>query len=225
MSARLRPLIVSSRNQHKLAELQALLAPLALTVREAAAAGVPEVEETGTTFADNALLKAAAAWRATGEMSLADDSGLTVDALDGAPGVYSSRFAGPDASDQDNNRLLLDRLRGVPDGQRGAAFVATVALLVSLRDVRPAPRSVHHRPVTRPGVPDGAALFLVEGSVRGRILRAPRGRAGFGYDPLFFHEPSDLTFAELPAAAKNELSHRGQALRALRACMDAAVVR
>ncbi|MEC9070824.1 MAG: non-canonical purine NTP pyrophosphatase, partial [Myxococcota bacterium] len=123
-------LVVSSRNRDKLGELSALLSQLPLDVISAAEAGVPDVEETGETFLDNALLKAAEAWRISGGPTLADDSGLEVDALDGAPGVYSARFAGEDVTYQDNNDKLLTVLRGLPADKRGASFVCTLALLV-----------------------------------------------------------------------------------------------
>ncbi|MCB9788266.1 MAG: non-canonical purine NTP pyrophosphatase [Deltaproteobacteria bacterium] len=206
-----RRVCVSTRNPHKLAELAALLAPLDLGVVSAAELQVPEVEETGATFADNALLKAAAAFRVTGLASLADDSGLMVDALDGEPGVYSARFAGPDASDADNNRLLLERLADVPEQRRGAAFHCALALLV--------PEVVANAAgpggAAGPGVPEGARLFALEGSVAGRILEVPRGAGGFGYDPLFLHPPTGLTFAELDGARKNRISHRARAFAAL----------
>lgn len=217
-------LALSSRNPHKLAEIQTLLAAWPMRIQTAAELGVPEVEETGATFEDNALLKAAAAWRHAGVASLADDSGITVDALDGAPGVYSARFAGEDVTYEDNNRHMLTRLKGVPDEARGAAFVCTVVLLLPVAAVGSAESGEGWRRVRREGVPEAAACFVVTGEVRGRILDRGRGVAGFGYDPLFLHEPSGRTFAELSAREKHAVSHRGHALAALRACI-AAVMR
>jgi XTP/dITP diphosphohydrolase len=202
---------VSTRNPHKLAELRALMAPHALEVVSAAELGVPEVDETGLTFAANALLKAAAAFEATGLWSLADDSGLIVDALDGAPGVYSARFAGPGSTDADNNRLLIERLAEVADADRTARFHCSLALVVPLAHAA----AVAGAASTAPNLPPGAAYFALEGSVTGRILRAPRGGAGFGYDPYFLHPPSGLSFAELSAEAKNSVSHRARAFAKL----------
>lgn len=218
----MRTLVVSSRNPHKLAELEALLEPLGLQLTTAAEVGIPDVEETGETFEDNALLKAAAAFERTGGLCLADDSGLEVDALGGAPGVYSARFAGEDVTYADNNRLLVDKLAGLPAGERGAAFVCTIALLApgDLPRLDP-PEGATWRRVERPDVPAGATLYIMEGRVSGRILEAPRGEAGFGYDPLFFYEPLKATFAELPPETKNGISHRGEALAALAACVAA----
>lgn len=208
---------VSTRNKHKLQELSALMAPLSLSVAAAADLGVPEVEETGQTFAANALLKAAAAFRVTGLPCLADDSGLVVDALGGAPGVHSARFAGPDATDDDNNRLLLERLAAHPDAERGAAFHCALALLV--------PDGLAHplaAVATRGAeVPAGATYFAMSGTVSGRILTQARGHAGFGYDPYFLHPPTGLTFAELGSADKNEVSHRARAFASLRATLAA----
>jgi XTP/dITP diphosphohydrolase len=214
-------LIVSSRNPDKLRELRALLAPLDIELRSAAEAGVPDVEETGTTFLDNALLKAAAAWGATGAPSLADDSGLAVEALGGAPGVRSARFAGERADYADNNRHLLERLAGVPDTRRGAAFVCTLALLLPAESAPPATAGAAWRTIERDDVPAGTVLVAIEGRVEGRILHAARGEGGFGYDPLFLHEPSGQTFSELSAEAKHAISHRGRAFAGLRACLEA----
>ena len=188
-------LLIATRNRGKLEEIREFLAGLPLAVIGLGGAGeVPEVEETGETYAENALIKARAATAATGLAAVADDSGLEVDALGGAPGVRSARFAGPGATDADNNQLLLARLAGVPAAGRAARFVCTAALVL-------------------PG--DGE--IATRGEVAGRILEAPRGRGGFGYDPLFFYEPFGLTFGEAEPAAKNRVSHRGRAFRALTA--------
>ena len=146
-------------------------------------------EETGLTFEDNARLKAGFYSRHTGMLCLADDSGLEVDALDGQPGVYSSRYAGIDGDDAANNTKLLRELDGVPDSDRGAQFRCTIAI----------------------ATPDATHL-VTNGICRGRILSAPRGDAGFGYDPLFLHVESGKTFAELSQNNKSEFSHRGAAL-------------
>ncbi len=192
-------LLIATRNHGKLEEIRALLSDLPFVIigsDEAEATGVhlPAVEEDGETYAENALAKARAAARAAGMAALADDSGLEVDALGGAPGVRSARFAGAGASDEANNRLLLARLAGVPEARRTARFVSTVALV--LRDGRE---------------------IVTHGKVEGRIIGAPRGDGGFGYDPLFFYVPFGSTFGEAAAAAKNDVSHRAGALRALAA--------
>ena len=212
-------LVVSSRNKDKLGELRALLLQLPLDVISAAVAGVPDVEETGQSFVDNALLKAAEAWRITGGPALADDSGLEVVALNGDPGVYSARFAGEDVTYEDNNRKLLQVLEAVPREQRGASFVCTLALLVPEAWAMPARDDAPWRRESHPGCPDGAALYVVEGRVNGEITEAPSGADGFGYDPLFFFPPMERTFAQLTREEKNAISHRGQALRGLHECL------
>ena len=186
------PFIIATHNVKKLAELERILTPLGISVQTAAQAGysLPEVDETGTTFAENARLKAESAMRATGRPAVADDSGLVVDALGGAPGVYSARYAGPDASDRDRYEKLLRELADVPDDRRTARFVSAVCCVF----------------------PDGTSID-VTGACEGRIARAPRGDGGFGYDPVFL--VGDRSYAELTAAEKDEISHRGRALRAL----------
>ncbi|MBI1850653.1 MAG: XTP/dITP diphosphatase [Planctomycetes bacterium] len=187
-------IVIASRNPKKRVELEALLRGLDVRVIGADSfPEVPDVVEDGATFLDNARKKAFAFARALGKIALGDDSGLEVDALGRAPGVKSHRFAGPTASDADNNRLLLERLRGVPHARRTARFrcAAVVAW------------------------PDGSSIES-EGSCEGVILEAPRGSAGFGYDPLFLSPEHDKTFAELSSDAKNETSHRARALARLR---------
>lgn len=186
------PFIIATHNVKKLAELERILTPLGISVQTAAQAGysLPEVDETGTTFAENARLKAESAMRATGRPAVADDSGLVVDALGGAPGVYSARYAGPDAGDRDRYEKLLRELADVPDDRRTARFVSAVCCVF----------------------PDGTSID-VTGACEGRIARAPRGDGGFGYDPVFL--VGDRSYAELTAAEKDEISHRGRALRAL----------
>lgn len=185
-------LVIASNNEHKIRELEAILAPQYRVRSMRAALGQAlEIEETGETFEENALIKARKVAELTGSAALADDSGLMVDALGGAPGVYSARFAGLGATDETNNRLLLDRLRGVTAG-RTARFVSAVALV-------------------QPGQDD----IVVTGQVEGTILDAPRGSSGFGYDPLFLYDPLAQTFAELSPQIKNQISHRAKALDAL----------
>ncbi|MCY3712080.1 MAG: XTP/dITP diphosphatase [Gemmatimonadetes bacterium] len=181
-------LVLATRNPGKISEIKALLSGVRV-VPAASFAGCPEPEETGRTFEENALIKARAVSRYTGRTALADDSGLEVDALDGAPGVRSARYAGTDATDQDNIRRLLDALDGISDADRTARFRCVVAVVV----------------------PDGRS-WTAEGACEGRILQATRGDAGFGYDPLFVPACYESTFAELDAGVKNRISHRAQAL-------------
>jgi XTP/dITP diphosphohydrolase len=198
-------LLIASENAKKRAELEALLAPLDLElVLPSQVGGLPDVTEDEPTFAGNAQLKATAGAKASGLWTLADDSGLEVDALGGAPGVRSARFAGRHGDDRANNALVLERLRGVPTEGRGARFVCALAL----------------------ARPDGTLALALEGEARGRILEAPRGTGGFGYDPLFlFTEPgfeqSGRVFGELAPAEKALVSHRGRALRRLAALLPA----
>lgn len=181
-------LVLATRNPGKITEIKALL-PGVRVATAAAFPGCPEPEETGRTFEENALIKARAVSRYTGRTALADDSGLEVDALDGVPGVRSARYAGTDASDQDNIRHLLDALDGISDADRTARFRCVVAVVV----------------------PDGRT-WTAEGACEGWILQAPQGDAGFGYDPLFVPAGYENTFAELDAGVKNRISHRALAL-------------
>ncbi|MBJ6980323.1 RdgB/HAM1 family non-canonical purine NTP pyrophosphatase [Luteimonas sp. MC1895] len=189
-------LVLASGNAGKLAELRELLAGDGFALRAQSGFGVEDVEETGLTFVENALLKARHAARETGLPALADDSGLCVDALGGAPGLYSARYAGPGGDAGRNIERLLRELDGVADDARDASFHCCIVLLRHAADPKP---------------------LVVEGDWRGRILHAPRGDGGFGYDPVFLDADSGLTAAELPAARKNAISHRGRALAALRA--------
>lgn len=161
-------------------------------------AQMPAPEETGDTFEANAILKATYYSKHSADLLFAEDSGLEVDALHGAPGVFSARFAGPHASDQDNNRLLLEKMRGMRD--RTARFVAVVAL-----------------------ASEGRVLRTFRGTVEGRILEAPKGSNGFGYDPLFYYEPFRCSLAEAPLEEKMQVSHRGNALRAMLAYLRSGV--
>ena len=197
-------LVFATRNPGKVVELHELLAELDLDLDvlslddlEAEGLSVAEVVEDGDTFAANAAKKAREVSAATGLPALADDSGLEVDALGGAPGVLSARYAGPEASSRDNNEKLVAALSDVPDGERGARFRSCLALA----DV---------------AGPLGAELITAEGRCEGVILRQPRGEGGFGYDPLFYSPELDATFAEAGVGAKNDLSHRARAMAAIR---------
>lgn len=196
-------LVLATGNAGKLRELQQLLGP-AWRIHLQSEFGLGSVEETGSTFEANALLKARHAARATGLPALADDSGLEVDALGGAPGVHSARYAGPGADDAANNRKLLAELAGIPPGRRNARFRCVLVWL---------------------DPDDSQAVLTAEGAWEGQILPAPRGTGGFGYDPLFLDPCSGLSAAELDPQAKNHVSHRGQALRRLRSQLQARIPR
>ena len=196
-------LLLATNNEHKRLELSAALAPLRIdVVTPAAIGGIPAVDEDRPTFAGNSARKAASAARASGLWSLADDSGLEVDRLGGAPGVRSARYAGDHGDDAANNALLLAELEGVAQAERGARVVSALAL----------------------AAPDGSIALEIEGEARGRILTAPRGTSGFGYDPLFLFAEEGFpqtgrTFAELTLEDKTAVSHRGRALRELLALL------
>ncbi|GAP66132.1 xanthosine triphosphate pyrophosphatase protein [Mizugakiibacter sediminis] len=192
----MRRIVLASGNRGKLAELNALLADSGIALVAQAELGVPDAEETGLSFVENAILKARHAARLTGLPALGDDSGLCVDALGGAPGLYSARYAGRHGDDGANIARLLRELAGVPQAQRRAHFHCCIALLAHADD--PAP-------------------LIAEGRWHGRILEAPRGTRGFGYDPVFLDPAHDASAAELDPALKNRISHRGRALAALRA--------
>ncbi len=195
-----RRVVLASGNAGKLAELRALLADTGLEVVAQSELGVGDTDEPAATFVENALLKARHAARLTGLPALADDSGLCVDALGGAPGLHSARYAGVHGDHAGNIAKLLAALRDQPEAARGAHFHCTLVLLRHADD--PAP-------------------LLAEGRWRGRILTAPRGAGGFGYDPVFLDPDSGLSAAELPPAQKNRISHRGRALASLRAQLAA----
>jgi XTP/dITP diphosphohydrolase len=184
-------IVLATNNPGKIAELQALLAPLAIEVLPQSRFTPVAAEETGLSFVENAILKARHAARASGLPAIADDSGIEVDALHGAPGIYSARYAGADASDRDNLNKLLLELRDVPTARRTARYRCALAFL--RWDLDPAP-------------------IICQASWEGVLIAAPRGAGGFGYDPIFEVDPG-VTAAELPAAEKNRRSHRGQALR------------
>jgi XTP/dITP diphosphohydrolase len=184
-------IVIASGNRGKINEISSLIAPLGLRLVSQNELGVPEAEETGCTFVENALIKARQATQHTGKPALADDSGLEVEALDGQPGVHSARFAGVGATDADNNRLLLERLQNVPSDQRRARFHCVLVYLRHADDPTP---------------------LICHGIWEGLITMAPQGQNGFGYDPLFFIPELNCTSAELDSATKNRLSHRGKAL-------------
>jgi len=186
--------VFGSRNQGKIREFRALLKDEAVTILSWNDFDHPfSVNEDGETFRENAFKKAGITARITGEVSIADDSGLEVDYLNGRPGVFSARYAGPEASDEENNLRLLQELQGVPLSQRGARFVCAIAICT----------------------PDETGEW-VEGECRGYITESPQGEQGFGYDPLFFAPALGKTFAELSHEEKNRISHRAQAANKLR---------
>ena len=195
-----RRVILASSNKGKVKEFSALLAGRDITVVPQSDFGVPDADETGLTFVENAILKARNAAAHTGLPAIADDSGLEVDFLNGAPGIYSARYAGQGGSSANNDKLL-HVLSGVEEEQRGARFQC---LLVYLRHA------------------DDPTPIICQGTWEGRILTALRGDAGFGYDPLFYVPDEACSAAELSAERKNEISHRGQALRCLLAALSKA---
>jgi len=186
--------IIASHNQKKIREMDAILGALGISFSPLPE-GAPEPEETGTTFEENALIKAQAACQLTGKPAIADDSGLAVEALDGAPGIYSARYC--EGSDADRNAFLLRNMEAVPDGSRQAKFVSAIAC----------------------AFPNGDTL-TVRGECPGEILRELHGEGGFGYDPVFFVPPLKKTFAQLTAEEKNAISHRGRALEAFQAKLE-----
>jgi XTP/dITP diphosphohydrolase len=188
-------LVIASSNPGKLGEFRELLDDAGYAFVTQGELGVADIEETGLSFVENALLKARNAARATGLPALADDSGLCVDALGGAPGLYSARYAGEPSDARANIAKLLDAMRDVPRARRTAHFVAVIVLLRHADDPQP---------------------LIAEGRWSGLILDAPRGDGGFGYDPVFLDPENNLSAAEFEPAVKNRLSHRGRALEALR---------
>lgn len=186
-------LLISTRNNHKTGEVRKILGDRFQVLDLTSAPSVGEVEETGDTFEENATLKSVAASLVVEGWVIADDSGLEVDALGGAPGVYSARFAGPSSTDTENNALLLKKLEGVRGKDRSARFRCVIVLSRA-----------------------GRKLATFDGAVEGIIANAPRGNGGFGYDPLFIPESHCSTFADLPPETKNQISHRASALEKLK---------
>lgn len=187
-------IVLATGNRGKVREIGEMLAEFSWEVVPQTDFNVTEIEETGLSFVENAILKARNAAAQTGLPAIADDSGLEVDFLSGAPGIYSSRYAGPDASDADNVNKLLAAMADVPDEERSARFQCLMVFMRHAHDPTP---------------------LICQGTWEGRILHAPRGSGGFGYDPVFFVPDQHCASAELTPAVKNELSHRGQALRKL----------
>ena len=183
--------VLASKNPHKLVEIDAITRKLGIELILQSELGVDiDVEETGTTFEENSFLKANAVMQATGLPAMADDSGIVVDALNGAPGVYSARYGGdPTMTDHDRKMLLLKNTEHVPDGQRQAAFVAVITLVE----------------------PDGRVI-QARGEIHGELTREPRGENGFGYDPIFYYPPMEKTTSQMTAEEKNRVSHRANAL-------------
>lgn len=183
--------IIASTNQGKLKEFKELMKGLSVEVKSLKDfPEIGDIEENGTSFAENAYIKAKAVFDATGCLSIADDSGLEVDALDGAPGIYSARYAGEEKNDTANNEKLLSEMNAVSDENRGAQFHCAIV-----------------------AIDQNGTRYDAEGIVRGHILRAPQGENGFGYDPLFYIEEFGRTTAELSMDEKNKISHRGKAVR------------
>ena len=192
-------IVLASNNAGKVREIGQLLAGAHIQVKPQGEYGVSEVAETGLTFVENAIIKARHAAQFSGLAAIADDSGLEVDALRGAPGIYSARYAGVGASDQDNLSKLLKDLEGLPDAARTARFQCVLVYLRHASDPTP---------------------LICQGTWEGVLLTEPRGANGFGYDPIFFVSTHGCSSAELDPATKNQLSHRGQALRQLRARLE-----
>lgn len=191
--------VLASANKGKVREINEILSDLDIEVEPQSAFDVPEVEETGLSFVENAIIKARNAAEHTGLPAIADDSGIEVDALNGAPGIYSARYAGMGASDQDNLEKLLTDLKDIPELERSARFQCLLVFMRHATDPTP---------------------VICQGSWEGRILNAARGENGFGYDPVFFVSEYGCSAAELSAEQKNSLSHRGKALRKLLAALS-----
>ena len=187
----MKTVIIASTNQGKFKEFKELMKGLSVEVKSLKDfPEIGDIEENGASFAENAYIKAKAVFDATGCLSIADDSGLEVDALDGAPGIYSARYAGEEKNDTANNEKLLSEMNVVSDKNRGAQFHCAIV-----------------------AIDQNGTRYDAEGIVRGHILRAPQGENGFGYDPLFYIEEFGRTTAELSMDEKNKISHRGQAVR------------
>ena len=192
-------IVLASNNAGKIREINHILAGLDFEVVPQAEFDIPEADETGLTFVENAILKARHAAQLSGLPAIADDSGLEVDALQGAPGIYSARYAGVGASDADNLNKLLDALQGVPTAERTARFQCLMVFMRHGEDPTP---------------------LICQGTWEGRILETAQGENGFGYDPIFYVPERDCSSAQLDADTKNSLSHRGKALKQLLAAMQ-----
>ncbi|HEX9037349.1 MAG TPA: RdgB/HAM1 family non-canonical purine NTP pyrophosphatase [Ktedonobacterales bacterium] len=195
-----RRLLIATTNPHKVEEFRGLLAGLPYELVSLTDLGIAaDVEETGTTFAENAVIKAVAYAEMSGLPALADDSGLEVDALDGAPGLYSARWAGPEVTYAVRNRLIVERLAGLPDERRGARYLCAIAI------AEPPPRGL---------------FGVVEGRLEGRIADAPAGEGGFGYDPIFLVPEDGRTVGQMSADEKSRISHRARAAWAARPLLE-----
>jgi XTP/dITP diphosphohydrolase len=192
-------IVLASANPGKLREFAQILAAFEFEVVPQSQFKVPDVPETGLSFVENALIKARHAAQHTGLPAMSDDSGIEVDALNGAPGIYSARFAGTGASDEDNNTLLLEKLNGIPDARRTARYHCVIVYMHYVNDPMP---------------------LIFQGTWEGQILREPQGKNGFGYDPFFYVPTHNCAAAQLSPEVKNSLSHRGQALRALQTALQ-----
>lgn len=192
-------IVLASNNAGKVREINQLLSDQQIQVIPQREFAIQDIDETGLTFVENAILKARHAAKESGLAAIADDSGLEVDALLGAPGIYSARFAGADCNDLENNLKLLERLQGVPEAERSARFQCVMVYMRHAADPTP---------------------IICQGTWDGRILPEPSGYNGFGYDPLFYVPEQDCSSAELSPEVKNRLSHRGQALRKLLAALS-----
>lgn len=190
----IKKIVLASGNAGKVREINKLFAGSGIEIVPQTDLGVPDVPETGTTFVENAIIKARHAAEFTGLPAISDDSGIEVDALDSRPGVYSARYAGPDASDEDNNNLMLKELSGIAEAERTARYQCIIVFMRSHTDPVP---------------------IITQGSWEGRILEAPQGEGGFGYDPIFFVPTHNCTGGELALDVKNTLSHRAIALNAM----------
>lgn len=195
MSLEMKRIVLASNNSGKVREFGQLLRGCSIDIQPQSAFGVTEVEETGLSFVENAIIKARHAASVSGLPAMADDSGIEVDVLVGAPGVYSARFAGPQSSDQANNDKLLAELKDVPEQRRGARFQCVIVFMRHVDDPMP---------------------VICTGTWEGRILFEPSGINGFGYDPLFYVPTHGCASAKLPPEVKNQISHRAQALLALK---------
>ncbi|AHE66277.1 RdgB/HAM1 family non-canonical purine NTP pyrophosphatase [Legionella oakridgensis] len=193
----MKELILATNNPGKIAEFQALLPSIQCIPQPSL--NIPEADETGLSFIENAIIKARHASHLGNKPALADDSGLVVDALHGAPGIYSARFAGSKATSHDNIALLLTRMANIPDEQRSAYFYCTIALV---------------------RYPDDPIPLIATGQLFGKITKTPHGQHGFGYDPVFFLNKYNCTIAELSVKIKNEISHRAMALQQLQTQMN-----
>ncbi len=192
-------IVLASNNPGKLREIRQILSGFDYEIVTQAEFNIGDVEENGLSFVENALIKARHASRIAGLPAIADDSGIEVDALDGDPGIYSARYAGPGATDKENNAKLLKALKNLPDEQRSARFQCVIVYLHHAHDPMP---------------------LICSGTWEGRVLHEPRGTQGFGYDPLFYVPTHRCASAELPAEVKNRISHRAQALDALQRALQ-----